>query len=87
MCTSSCRDVSKNFIYMMAKSRCLRRSQCAIEKYGHHILSGIMSDDRVSIVGNHHDFTMSANLYFLCYYNYGHHSFFKKVVSVQKSCF
>ena len=48
----------------MAKWRRLRLSWCAIRKYSCHIVSMIMSDDRGSVVVNHHDFTMSVNLHF-----------------------
>ena len=41
-----------------AKWRCLRLSQCAIRKYGRHVGSMIMSNDRGSIVANHDDFTI-----------------------------
>ena len=51
----------------MAKRTRLRLSQCAIRKYDRHIGSVTMSDDRGSILGNHRDFTVSVNLYYLWY--------------------
>ena len=51
----------------MAKWRRLRLSQCAVWKYGHHIGSVTMSDDRGSIVANHY-FTMVVKLYYPWYY-------------------
>ena len=43
---------------------CLRLSQCVIWNYDCHIRSVIMSDDRGNKMVNHHDFTLSLNLYY-----------------------
>ena len=52
----------------MAKWACLSLSRCAIWKYGRHIRSVIMSDDRGSIMANHYDFILSLNFYDRWYY-------------------
>ena len=65
----------------MAMGRCLKLSQCAIQKSNCHIGSVIMSDDRGSSrVANGHDFTKSVDLYYLWYYYKGRQIFFKIVL-------
>ena len=63
-----------------AKCRCLVLAQRT--KYGHHIRSVKMTDDRGSwpIVANNHDFTNTVNLYSMCYYHLGHRPFFNIVL-------
>ena len=49
--------VTPRVLYIrMVKRGSLRLSQCEIRKYGHHIESVIMSDEKGIIVANYHDF-------------------------------
>ena len=54
------KGVKPRIIYIrMAKWSRLMLSRHAIQTYGHHIGSVIMSDDRESIMAKYHDFTIS----------------------------
>ena len=61
-------QIIQRILYVkVAKGGGLRFLVCNT-KYSRHIESVIMRDGRGSIKGNHNDFTMSPNLYYLsCY--------------------